>query len=142
MYFYINGSTVGVSITSIWALLFLLYVMFELISYGITRIFLLHRLFLTYRVKKLVRRSIPDYWSVKISNLSILKSDTKHKYYFQVDMVNKITNQTINEFISVSFLGSILTMSIINFRIGVMDSNYESEIKQWNRDKVLNKLGV
>ena len=126
--------------------------MFELISYGITRIFLLHRLFLTYRVKKLVRKSIPDHWNVKISNLHILKSDStvsfvrsdgsKHKYMFQVDMINKIANHTIIEHISVSFLGSILTMSIINFRISVIDSNYESEIKQWNRDKVLNKLGV
>lgn len=93
---------------------------------------------------------LPDWWYIeKISYYTINKRQGEYEVY--VRLRSKISTGghhiygdntcTTNDWVKVNWLGTIKRQSLMA-SIFVEDKLHENEIKQWSREKNLEKLGI
>lgn len=102
------------------------------------------------RVRNQIKKMLPDWWYIeKISYLTINKRQGEYEVY--VRLRSKIPTGghhiygdntcTTNDWIKVNWLGTIKRQSLMA-SIFSEDINHQSEIKQWSREKALEKIGI
>jgi hypothetical protein len=93
---------------------------------------------------------LPDWWYIeKISYYTINKVQSpfdkrQGEYQIYVKVRSKIPtvdNNTCTDWIEVNWLGTIKRQSLMA-NIFSEDINHQSQIKQWSREKTLEKLGI
>jgi hypothetical protein len=93
---------------------------------------------------------LPDWWYIeKISYYTINKVQSpfdkrQGEYQIYVKVRSKIPtvdNNTCTDWIEVNWLGTIKRKSLM-VSIFVKDNLHQSQIKQWSREKTLEKLGI
>ena len=113
------------------------------------------------RVRNQIKKMLPDWWYIeKISYLTVNKNDGfvfggGLEYQVFIRVKSKIPNGvhqicednkkvlfgTTNDWVKVNWLGTIKKQSLMA-SIFVEDKLHENEIKQWSREKTLEKIGI
>jgi hypothetical protein len=166
MDFFHEGSNIGFSLSGVSGFLLLFYLLIEFSFFIVTKTFLIHKFFLGLRVRYQIKKILPDWWYIeKISYLTINRS-TKFsivdplleswsfqypEYQVYVKVRGKIPTGgqhiygdntcTTNDWVKVNWLGTIKRQSLMA-NIFSEDINHQSQIKQWSREKTLEKLGI
>ena len=159
--FFHEGSNVGFSLNGVSGLLLLLYIIIEIGFYFITKTFLIHKMIMGLSVRNQIKKMLPGWWYIeKISYLTINKNDGfvfggGLEYQVFIRVKSKIPNGfhqicednkkvlfgTTNDWVKVNWLGTIKRQSLMA-SIFVEDKLHENEIKQWSREKALEKIGI
>lgn len=159
--FFQEGSNIGFSLNGVSGLLLLFYVLIEICFFIVTKTFLIHKMIMGLRVRNQIKKMLPDWWYIeKISYLTINKNDGfvfggGLEYQVFIRVRSKIPNGvhqiyednkkvllgTTNDWIKVNWLGTIKRQSLMA-SIFVEDKLHENEIKQWSREKTLEKIGI
>ena len=87
---------------------------------------------------------LPNWWYIeKISYYTINKRQGEYEVY--VRLRSKIptddNNCTTNDWVKVNWIGTIKRQSLM-VSIFVEDNLHQSQIKQWSREKTLEKIGI
>ena len=155
--FFHEGSNIGFSINGWSGFLLLIYILIEIFFLIITKVPLTHKIFLGLRVRNQIKKMLPDWWYIeKISYITINKfrddprRQRQGEYEVYVKVRSKIStgsyhiygsNTCTNDWVEVNWLGKIKRQSLIE-NILIDDSSHQSEIKQWSREKTLEKIGI
>jgi hypothetical protein len=142
--FFHHGSSIGFSLNGVSGLLLLFYVLIEICFFIVTKTFLIHKMIMGLRVRNQIKKMLPDWWYIeKISYLTINKRQGEYQVYVKVRsmLTNSLYVDTTNDWVKVNWLGTIKRQSLMA-SIFVEDKLHENEIKQWSREKNLEKLGI
>jgi hypothetical protein len=148
--FFHECSNIGFSLNGVSGFLLLFSLLIEFSFFIITKTFLIHKLILGLKVRNQIKKMLPDWWYIeKISYLTINKRQGEYQVYVKVR--SKIPTGghhiygdntcTTNDWVEVNWLGTIKRQSLMA-SIFVEDKTHESQIKQWSREKTLDKLGI
>jgi len=147
MEFYCNGTIIGVSLT-IWGLLFLAYLSFEIYSVYKTSMLFIHKIFIYFKIKRELKEVLPPWWCIK--EIGLFSMYKKSKYIVsppegikvQVDFKIKEGNPSwwVNEEITVNIFGKIIS-SLDN--LDLADITISDDIKKkYKRNSILEELGI
>ena len=144
--FFHSGSQVGFSINGVGGLILLFYVVIELALFSITRTFLLPKLLIGLRVWKQVRSTIPKWWKInKVSILTVAKKKNNllsWNYECYVEVQSKYSEGTwTNDYVKTDKWGKIVKCDIFD-NITIIDSRHSDKVKQYNREKALENIGI
>jgi hypothetical protein len=142
--FFHEGSNIGFSLSGVSGFLLLIYILIEIFFLIITKTFLIHKFFLGLRVCYQIKKMLPDWWYIeKISYLTINKRQGEYQVYVKVRsmLTNSLYVDTTNDWVKVNWLGTIKRQSLMA-SIFVEDNLHQSQIKQWSREKTLEKIGI
>ena len=148
--FFHHGSNIGFSLNGVYGLLLLFYLLIEICFFIVTKTFLIHKMIMGLRVRNQIKKMLPDWWYIeKISYLTINRRQGEYQVY--VGVRSKIPTGghhiygdntcTTNDWIKVNWLGTINRQSLMA-SIFSEDINHQSQIKQWSREKTLEKIGI
>jgi hypothetical protein len=148
--FFHEGSNIGFSLSGVYGFILLIYILIEIFFLIITKTFLIHKFFIGLRVRNQIKKMLPDWWYIeKISYMTINKRQGEYQIY--VKLRSKIPTGghhiygdntcTTNDWVEVNWLGTIKRQSLMA-SIFSEDINHQSQIKQWSREKTLEKLGI
>lgn len=150
--FYSNGSQIGFSIHGWVGILLLCYIALELVSLLISRSLIIHKILIWFRVRREVKKIIPNWWEIDIIN--ILTIERCHYqwgnkflvgYRVYVKIKTKIykshpsTLDWTNDWIIVDRLGRIKHQKLIE-NIKWYDDRNVDTIKIWKRDNILEQI--
>lgn len=144
--FYQNGSQLGIAINGVGGTILLFYVIIELSMFSVTRTFLWHKLLIGLRIRKQVSNSIPKWWKInKISTLTISRKknnllDWNYECYVEVQS-KCVEGVWTNDYVKIDRWGKIIKCDLYN-NIKSYDLRNEDLIKQYNRDSILEELGI
>lgn len=164
--FFQEGSNIGFTLNGWSGALLLIYVIIEICFFIITKTLLIHKMIMGLRVRNQIKKMLPDWWYIeKISYLTISRTTNFSilnplldcwsvqypEYQVFVRVRSKIPTGghhiygdntcTTNDWVKVNWLGTINRQSLMA-SIFVEDNLHESEIKQWSREKALEKIGI
>lgn len=154
--FFQEGSNIGFSLNGFSGLLLLFYVLIEICFFIVTKTFLIHKMIMGLRVRSQIKKMLPDWWYIeKISYLTINKNDgfvfggdSEYQVFIKVrskiptsDQASEINTCTTNDWVKVNWLGTIKRQSLMA-SIFIEDKLNETGIKQWSREKALEKIGI
>jgi hypothetical protein len=148
--FFHHGSNIGFSLNGWSGFLLLIYILIEIFFLVITKVSFTHKILLGIRVRNQIKKMLPDWWYIeKISYYTINKRQGEYEVY--VRLRSKISTGghhiygdntcTTNDWVKVNWLGTIKVQSLMA-SIFVEDKLHENEIKQWSREKTLEKIGI
>ena len=164
--FFHEGSNIGFSLSGVSGFILLFYVLIEICFFIVTKPFLIHKMIMGLRVRSQIKKMLPNWWYIeKMSYLTINRS-TKFsivdpllatwsfqypEYQVYVKVRSKISTGsyhiyrfntcTTNDWFKVNWLGTIKRQSLMA-SIFSEDINHQSHIKQWSREKALEKIGI
>ena len=148
--FFQEGSNIGFSLSGVSGFILLFYVLIEICFFIVTKTFLIHKMIMGLRVRSQIKKMLPNWWYIeKMSYLTINRRQGEYQVYVKVR--SKIPTGghhiygdntcTTNDWVEVNWLGKIKRQSLMA-SIFVEDNTHQSEIKQWSREKALEKIGI
>ena len=138
--FYQHGSQIGISLHGWGGFLLITYFVLEMVFLFLTKSLLIHKLFIWFNLRRQLKKMIPNWWKIsKISLITINRKSTGFEVYVQVK--NKINNNWTNDYIIVNWLGVIKNQKLLK-SIKSHDVGEEFKIKQWQRNKILEDIGI
>jgi len=148
--FFQEGSNIGFSLSGVSGFILLFYVLIEICFFIVTKTFLIHKMIMGLRVRSQIKKMLPNWWYIeKMSYLTINRRQGEYQVYVKVR--SKIPTGghhiygdntcTTNDWVEVNWLGKIKRQSLMA-SIFSEDINHQSHIKQWSREKALEKLGI
>jgi hypothetical protein len=138
---YSNGSQIGLSLHGWGGMLLASYFFLEVINLFITKSLIIHKILIWFRVRREVKKLIPNWWRVDTVNiLTIERLNTRYKVYVQIR--SKLMGSAwTNDYVIVDWLGGIKNQKLIE-GIKWYDDRSGDKIKRWKRDNRLNDLGI
>jgi hypothetical protein len=138
---YSNGSQIGLSLHGWGGMLLASYFFLEVINLFITKSLIIHKILIWLRVRREVKKMIPNWWRVDTINiLTIERLNTGYKVYVQIR--SKLMGSVwTNDYVIVDWLGGIKNQKLIE-GIKWYDDRSVEKIKRWKRDNRLNDLGI
>jgi hypothetical protein len=148
--FFQEGSNIGFSINGWFGVFLLLYILIEFSFFIITKTLLIHKIIIGIRVRNQIKKMLPDWWYIQeLSYFTINKMKGEYEVY--VRLRSKIPTGghhiygdntcTTNDWVEVNWLGTIKRQSLMA-SIFSADIDHQSHIKQWSREKALEKIGI
>ncbi len=140
--FFHKGSEVGMVINGFGGALIFVYVILELIFRFTTGVFLFHKLLIGIMIIKQMKNQIPQHW--KLDTLSIITVNKKNtnNYECYVSVGSRYMNGLwTNDYIKTNRWGKIVNTNIFD-NIKYLDSQNKDKVKQYNRDKNLERIGI
>jgi len=144
--FFQNGSQLGITISGISGGLLLFYIIIEICLLIVTGTLLWRKILIGFRVWRNINRVIPSWWKVnKISLITISKKknnllDWNYECYVSVSS-KCVDGLWTNDFVKTNSWGKIIKSNILD-NINSLDIKNEYIIKQYNRDSILEELGI
>lgn len=148
MKFYIDGSTLGISL-SLWGFLFLTYIIIECYLYYKSKIILLQRLLINIRLRVNLRKSLPPWIKLHKMNFDMYKWD-RYGRFIIVPVLYRLDESILPDDLKkkhgvyrVPFYGQVKVTRfgrrISNFND--LDNKVSDDIKKkYKRDYVLDKI--
>ena len=137
--FFHDGNNIGFSISGVFGLIFLCFLIYEMGFFIFTRTFTIHKIYLSIVVRRQIKLMIPKWWKTHINFIFTNKRD---KYYgIYVKFNRRFNDGRTVHFIKVNSVGKIIESDFVN-AINQHDQKYQSEIKQWLRNKALEDIGI
>lgn len=148
--FFHQGSNIGFSLNGWSGFLLLIYILIEFSFFIITKTFLIHKIIIGIRVRNQIKKMLPDWWYIQeLSYFTINKMKGDYEVYVRVRSriptgghhIYGDNTCTTNDWVKVNWLGTIKRQSLMA-SIFSADIDHQSEIKQWSREKSLEKIGI
>lgn len=148
--FFHQGSNIGFSLNGWSGFLLLIYILIEIFFLVITKVSLTHKILLGIRVRNQIKKMLPDWWYIQeLSYFTINKMKGDYEVYVRVRSriptgghhIYGDNTCTTNDWVKVNWLGTIKRQSLMA-SIFSADIDHQSEIKQWSREKSLEKIGI
>lgn len=155
MNIYTQGPNIGITIDSWFVLIISFFILFEFIQFMLSKTFLAHKIFLWFRIRREVKKIIPNWWVVDKVNLITIErchyqqgNEFPVGYTVYVKIKTKLiksypetTLDWTNDRIIVDRLGRIKHQRLIE---GVKwhDDRNSDKIKSWKRNKSLEDIGI
>lgn len=137
---YQQGSQVGISLHGWGGFLLITYFFIEMVFLFTTKSLIFHKLFICFRLRKEVKKIIPNWWKVdKVNALTIEKMNTGYKVYVQIK--SKLNKEWTNDHIIVDWSGKIKNQKLTE-NIKYYDDRKSDEIKRWKRNNTLENIGI
>ena len=137
--FYSNGSQIGFSLHGWGGVILLSYFVLDVISLFITKSLIIHKILIWFRVRREVKKMIPNWWSIdRVNIVTIERVNTGYKVYVQIRSKLMKSDWT-NDHIIVDWLGRIKNQKLIE-GIKWHDDRSEDKIKKWKRNNILEKI--
>lgn len=137
---YQQGSQVSISLHGWGGFLLITYFFIEMVFLFTTKSLILHKLFICFRLRKEVKKIIPNWWKVdKVNALTIEKMNTGYKVYVQIK--SKLNKEWTNDHIIVDWSGKIKNQKLTE-NIKYYDDRKSDEIKRWKRNNTLENIGI
>lgn len=138
--FYQNGSEISLTLQGLGGFLLLTYFVLEMIILFFTQSLFIHKILIYITLSRQIKKSIPNWWKLsKINIVTIQKTSSGFEVY--VNIKNKINDDWINEKITIDWIGRI-KCDKIKKSIEKVDNRIRLEIKEWNRNKILQDIGL
>lgn len=138
---YTHGSQVGLSIHGWGGIILLSYFVLDVVSLFITESLIIHKILIWFRVRREVKKLIPNWWSIdEVNIVTIERLNTGYKVYVLIRSKLMKSDWT-NDHIIVDWLGRIKNQKLIE-GIKYYDDRKSDEIKRWKRDNILEKIGI
>lgn len=138
--FYQHGTQIGISLHGWGGFLLITYFVLEMCFLFLTKSLIVNKLIIWINVRRQVKKLIPRWWQIsKISLITIERKSTGFEVYVQVK--NKINNNWTNDYIIVNWFGKIKNQKLLK-SIKSHDTGEELKIKEWQRNKVLEDIGI
>lgn len=138
--FYQHGTQIGISLHGWGGFLLITYFVLEMCFLFLTKSLIVNKLIIWINVRRQVKKLIPRWWQIsKISLITIERKSTGFEVYVQVK--NKINNNWTNDYIIVNWFGKIKNQKLLK-SIKSHDDGEELKIKEWQRNKVLEDIGI
>jgi len=138
---YSNGTQIGLSLHGWGGMLLASYFILEVVNLFITKSLIIHKILIWFRVRREVKKLIPNWWRVDTINiLTIERLNTGYKVYVQIKSKLILSDWT-NDYVIVDWLGGIKNQKLIE-GIKWYDDRSVEKIKRWKRDNRLNDLGI
>jgi len=139
--FYQHGSQIGISLHGWGGFLLITYFVLEMVFLFLTKSLLIHKLFIWFNLRRQLKKMIPNWWKIsKISLITINRKSTGFEVYVQVKSKLVVSDWT-NDYVVVDWLGRIKHQKIIE-GIKYYDDRKSDEIKSWQRNKILEDIGI
>lgn len=137
--FYSNGSQIGFSLHGWGGVILLSYFVLDVVSLFITKSLIIHKILIWFRVRREVKKMIPNWWSIdRVNIVTIERVNTGYKVYIQIRSKLMKSDWT-NDHIIVDWLGRIKNQKLIE-GIKWHDDRSEDKIKKWKRNNILEKI--
>ena len=137
--FYSNGSQIGFSLHGWGGVILLSYFVLDVVSLFITKSLIIHKILIWFRVRREVKKMIPNWWSIdRVNIVTIERVNTGYKVYVQIRSKLMKSDWT-NDHIIVDWLGRIKNQKLIE-GIKWHDDRSEDKIKKWKRNNILEKI--
>ncbi len=139
-----SGHLIQLSFSGYTGVVIFLYLLVSLILLWKTKVFPFHRTFLFLMAIKELKKSKPSHWKFTPINLIspiTISKESKGLYKVFIKVSSEIYDEWTCDWIIIDSRGKILEESILR-AINNYDSNYQSEIIQYNRNKNLKNLGL
>jgi hypothetical protein len=150
---YSQGSQIVVFSLHGWGgILLLCYIALELVSLFTTRSLIIHKILIWFRVRREVKKIIPNWWKIDIINILTIERchyQRGNKFLVGYRVYVKIKTKIIksnpstldwtNDCIIVDRLGRIKHQKLIE-NIKWYDDRNVDKIKRWKRDNILEKI--
>ena len=153
--FFHNGSQVGFSINGVGGAILLFYIIIELCMVFVSGVFLWRKLLIAFNVYRQIKSTIPRWWY--ISKISIITIDKKlGKYTVTNNNCNFLSwnyecyvhvspkyfdGVWTNDYVKTNRWGKIKKCDLFD-NIKTIDSKNQDKVKQYNRDSVLEEIGI
>lgn len=138
--FYTEGAKVGITFHGIDSFLLITYFVLEMIILFTTGSLFIHKLVIWINLRREIKKIIPKWWKVdSVRILSINRTSTGFEVF--VKATNKINKNWSNDYVIVNQWGKIKSEKLTT-RIKLEDREQELEIKEWQRNKVLENIGI
>lgn len=137
---YTQGSQVGISLHGLGGFFLITYFVLEVVFLFLSKSLLVHKLFIWIRLRRQIKKLIPGWWEIsKISLITINRKSVGFEVYVQVK--NKINNNWTNDYVIVNSWGRIRSQKLTKL-IKSHDVGEELKIKEWQRNKILEDIGI
>lgn len=145
----VNGNTVSISISSWLEVIFLFYFVLEMFSIYNTRMSIIHKLIISPYIIYQINKIIPNHWKIRnIWWILATKRKSLNRFDIYLELMSKIktTNKVfikplVSDTIQINRIGKI-TYTNIKKLIDERDNIFSDEVKQFNRNYNLQKLGI
>jgi DNA polymerase III delta subunit len=139
--FYINDSQLGISLHGFGGFLLIVILLLEIFFLFITKSFFIHKMIIWFRLRKQIKKMIPGWWNInKISFLTIKRRSSGFEVY--IELVNNINKKCCNDYVITNRFGKISRPIELIKTIEKYDKGEELKIKQWQRNKLLENIGI
>jgi hypothetical protein len=139
--FFQEGSNIGFSLNGWSGFLLLIYIMSELSFIIISKSFLIHKILITLRVFTQLKKKMPKHWSITKINLISIDKKSHNIYECYVKANSKYNDLWTNDYIEINRWGTIIKTEIF-IKMESYDNYFPDKVKQYNRDKALEQLGI
>jgi hypothetical protein len=139
--FFQEGSNIGFSINGWSGVFLLLYILIEFSFITISKSFLIHKIFITLRVFTQLKNKMPKHWHISKINLITINRKSHNLYECYVKVNSKYTDLWTNDYIEVNKWGAIIKTELF-YKMKSYDNNFSDKVKQYNRDKALEQIGI
>ena len=140
--FFHDGSQIGISI-GIYGVLLVSYIIMEVTVIIATKISLIRKSIIYFRVYLQLKKILPKWWKIKkINYFTISKSDLNPHICDCFITIKSIYNDISNSSIKVSKLGKLSDITSLQSSIKYYDRLNEDKIKQFKRNNILENIGI
>lgn len=146
-----NSHTITIIISNVFFVaVCVLFSFLEYLEYTSSKMTVIHKTFISFKVRRRLKKVIPTWWMVKkISYLSMNYIDNEIEVYVELKSLITPKNNDyflfgwVNGYVKTSPLGDVLSSSTILSDISLRDHLIEDiEKKKFTRDDALSKLGI
>ena len=140
--FFHEGSNIGFSLSGVSGFLLLLYLLIEIFFLIITKTFLIHKLLISARVIIQIRKKMPKHWHISRISLITINKKSHNIYECYVKVKSKYASELwTNDFIEINRWGTIIESELF-YKMKSYDNYFLDKVKQYNRDKALEQIGI
>lgn len=140
--FFHEGSNIGFSLSGVSGFILFIYILIEIFFLIITKTFFIHKLLISTRVIIQIRKKMPKHWHISRISLITINKKSNNIYECYVKVKSKYASELwTNDFIEINRWGTIIESELF-YKMKSYDNDFSDKVKQYNRDKALEQIGI
>jgi hypothetical protein len=140
--FFHEGSNIGFSLSGVSGFILFIYILIEIFFLIITKTFFIHKLLISTRIIIQIRKKMPKHWHISRISLITINKKSNNIYECYVKVKSKYASELwTNDFIEINRWGTIIESELF-YKMKSYDNDFSDKVKQYNRDKALEQIGI
>jgi len=140
--FFQEGSNIGFSLSGVSGFILFIYILIEIFFLIITKTFFIHKLLISTRIIIQIRKKMSKHWHISRISLITINKKSNNIYECYVKVKSKYASELwTNDFIEINRWGTIIESELF-YKMKSYDNDFSDKVKQYNRDKALEQIGI
>jgi hypothetical protein len=140
--FFHEGSNIGFSLSGVSGFILFIYILIEIFFLIITKTFFIHKLLISTRIIIQIRKKMSKHWHISGISLITINKKSHNIYECYVKVKSKYASELwTNDFIEINRWGTIIKSELF-YKMKSYDNDFSDKVKQYNRDKALEQIGI